>query len=201
MNQAYADLQRARERYSDTIIRAPIAGSITQVNLKEGELLSTSFASDTAITMLGDAPYRIELFIAEIDIPRVRLGQSGSILLDAFPGKPFDLVVSELDPAATLVDGVSKYRAKLDFTADTEQLRIGMTGDTEIRTDFRPDVLIIPGRAVFTNDAGKKVIRILKEDGTVEEREVMTGMEGSGGEVEALSGVKEGETIVVLVKE
>ncbi len=201
LNQAYADLQRARERYSDTIIRAPIAGSVTKVNLKEGELLSTSFASDAAITMLGDAPYRIEMFIAEIDIPRVRLGQSGSILLDAFPGNPFDLLLTELDPAATIVDGVPKYRAKLDFVNQDERIRIGMTGDAEIRTDFREDTLIIPGRAVFVNEQGERVVRVLTDEGMVEEFEVETGMEGTGGDLEVTAGLNEGQTIVVLVKE
>lgn len=199
LNQAYAQLQRAKERYADTIIVAPIDGKITKVNLKEGELLSTSFESSAAITMLGDSPYRIEMFISEIDIPKVMLTQSGSVELDAFPGQPFDLKVTELDPAATEVDGVSKYRAKLDFVVQQDQMKIGMTGDSEIFTDFREDVLRIPGRAVITQD-GNDIVRVLV-DGEIEEREVVVGMDGEGGDVEIVSGVEEGETIVVLIKD
>lgn len=199
LNQQYASLQRARERYEDTVIRAPIDGIVTKVNLKEGELLSTSFASDTAVTMLGDTPYRIEMFVSEIDVPRVRIGQSGSVLLDAFPGRPFWLTVSELDPTATEVDGVSKYRAKLDFEDETDALKIGMTGDSEIYTDFRENVIIIPGRAVSETDE-KKTVRILEKNGSVTDRTVETGMEGADGEVEVISGVSEGETVIVLEK-
>jgi len=200
LNQYVAQLQRARERFQDTIIYAPLNGTITKVNLKEGELLSTSFASDAAITMLGESPYRVEMFVAEIDIPKVQLSQSGSIELDAFPNTKFLLTVSELDPAATDRDGVSKYRAKLDFTDQGDALRIGMTGDAEIYTDFRADVVTIPGRAVMMGEDGGDVVRILKPDGTIEERDVVIGMDGAGGDVEVVRGVEKGETVVVLVK-
>lgn len=202
LNQMYAQLQRARERFQDTIILAPISGTITQVNLKEGELLSTSFASDAAITMLGDAPYRIELFVAEIDVPKVQLGQSGSITIDAFPGEEFNLVVSEVDPAATDKDGVSKYRVKMDFDEQGVLLKIGMTGDAEIYTDSREDVIIVPGRAVITGEDGEDAIRILNADGTtITERPAETGMDGEGGDVEIIKGVTEGEKVIVLIKE
>lgn len=200
LNQAYAQLQRAEERFADTIIVAPINGTITQVNLKEGELLSTSFASEGAITMLGTTPYRIEMFVSEIDIPKVAVSQTGAVSLDAFPDQDFLLNVTEVDPAATEVDGVSKYRVKLDFSNQNERLKIGMTGDAEVYTDFREDVVIVPGRAVVRNDKGQEIVRILQEDGQVEERRVEVGMDGDGGNVEVV-GVKEGEVVVVLIKD
>ncbi|MDD3896549.1 MAG: efflux RND transporter periplasmic adaptor subunit [Candidatus Peribacteraceae bacterium] len=202
LNQMYAQLQRARERYADTVIFAPISGTITKVNLKEGELLSTSFASDAAITMLGDAPYRVQVFVAEIDIPKVQVSQSGSIALDAFPGRKFDLIVSEIDPAATSVDGVSKYRVKMDFDGGQDDaLKIGMTGDAEIYTDRREDVVSVPGRAVITDANGGDIVRILTQAGAVEERPVEIGMDGQGGEVEVVRGITEGEQVIVLIKE
>jgi len=202
LNQAYAQLQRARERYQDTVIIAPIDGTITKVNLKEGELLSTSFASDAAITMLGESPYRIEIFVAEIDIPKIMLTQSGTIVPDAFPGDLFALTVSEIDPVATMRDGVPKYRVKLDFDQEFKQrLRIGMTGDTEVYTDFRGDVVTIPGRAVMTGDDGQDIVRVLQMNGIVREQEVVVGMDGQGGEVEIIEGIEEGQEVVVLVRE
>lgn len=201
LSQAYAQLQRARERYADTVITAPIDGTITKVNLKEGELLSTSFASDAAITMLGESPYRIEMYVAEIDIPKIVLAQSGTIVLDAFPGAFFGLTVSEIDPVATMRDGVPKYRVKLDFAQESGQrLRIGMTGDTEVYTDFRENVVVIPGRAVITGEEGQDVVRVLQPSGEMREQEVRVGMDGQGGEVEIIEGVREGQEVVVLVR-
>ncbi len=200
LNQAYASLQRAGEAYQNTIITAPINGVITKVNLKAGELLSTSFASDTAITMLGDSPYRVEMFISEVDVPKVQLSQTGSITLDAFPGEEFVLRVSEVEPTATQVDGVPKYRVKMDFVTQDLRLKIGMTGDTKIITAERQDVVTVPGRSILTDVAGREYVRILNKENVMEERTVVSGIDGSLGEREVLSGLEEGETVVVLVK-
>lgn len=202
LNQSYATLQRAQERYNDTIIRAPIDGLITKVNLKEGELLSTSFASESAISMLGNASYRIELYVPEIDVPNVRVGQSGSIALDAFGETVFPLILSEVEPTATIIDGVPKYRAVLDFPADVnqDQLKIGMTGDAEILTAKRMNVLQIPARAVRRNELGKEVVDVLEPMNTVNTVQVNTGLEGAGGQLEILTGLQIGQEVIILQK-
>ncbi len=200
VNQAYAELNRAKAKLEDTIIRAPIDGSITKVNLKEGEFTGGLDINEFALSMLGASPYRVEMHVAEIDIPRVKLTQTGSIDLDAFPDEEFVITVSEIDPTATDVDGVSKYRVKLDFPAQDDRLKIGMTGDAEIYTDFREDVVIIPGRAVFINDEGEDIVKLFDGD-EVEERKVKIGMEGEGGDVEVVEGVEDGETIILLIKD
>src|SRR3989344_5010656 len=96
MRQAQAEYDRERSNYEDTILYAPAAGFVTKVNIKEGELLSTAYEQNAAIAMLGESPYRIEIYASEIDIPKVMRTQTGSIELDAFPGRPFALTVAEV---------------------------------------------------------------------------------------------------------
>lgn len=199
VRQAQADLARAKADFAETVLFAPTTGSITRVNIKTGELLSTAFQQDAAITMLGDSPYHIELYASEIDIPKVQVNMEAKAELDAFPGKPFSLIVAEVDPAATDVDGVPKYRIKLDFTVPPERLKIGMTGDTDIFTGKREDVISVPARAVVENDAGEEIVRILKKKDEIEERKVITGLEGEN-DIEILEGLQEGEEVVVLIK-
>ncbi len=196
VRQAQADLARASAQYSDTLLVSPVEGIVTKVNVKAGEMRPSTMPS---ITVLGNTPYRIEMFVSEIDIPKVQLSQTGSIELDAFRGESIPLRVSEIDPGATDRDGVPKYRVKLDFTSAHEGLKIGMTGDAEIVTGVRKDVVSVPLRAVLERE-GKKIVRILGADGrTIEEREVTTGIDGANGDIE-VTGVREGETVVVLVK-
>jgi RND family efflux transporter MFP subunit len=196
VRQAQADLARAAAQFNDTILVAPVDGMVTKVNVKAGEMRPSTTPS---ITLLGNTPYRIEMFVSEIDIPKVQVSQSGSIELDAFRGFPIPLRVGEIDPGATDRDGVPKYRVKLDFVAPKEALKIGMTGDAEIITGISKDVVSVPLRAVLERE-GKKIVRILKSDGkTVEERTVTTGIDGSNGDIQ-VTGVEEGETVVVLVK-
>jgi HlyD family secretion protein len=196
VRQMRASLARASANYGNTLLTAPIAGTITKVNLKPGEATPVG----TAMEMLGESPFRIEMYVSEIDVPKVQVSQSGSIELDAYRGTHFKLRVSEIDRSATDKDGVSKYRVKLDFQYPHPELKIGMTGDAEIITGERSGVIVVPRRSVLESDEGGHYVRILKADGTVEERPVTMGMEGSTGEVEIVSGIEEGETVVVLEK-
>ncbi len=199
VRQAQAELSRAASMYNDTILTAPVDGVITKVNVKAGEMRPTTTPS---ITMLGLSPYRIEMFVSEVDIPKAMVSQSGSIKLDAYPDKRFPLRVGEIDTASTNKDGVPKYRIKLDFIQTKDNLKVGMTGDAEIVTGLRPDVISVPLRAVIEKEAGKKIVRVLAkaDDQKYEERTVTTGMEGEGGNIE-VTGVKEGETVIVLIKQ
>ncbi len=194
VRQAQAEVARAAASYSDTILTAPIDGKITKVLVKKGEFTPAG----AAMTLLGNSPYRIEMYVSEIDIPKVQLTQSGSIELDAFRGTPMKLHVSEIDPAATDRDGVPKYKIVLDFVYTHNDLKIGMTGDAQIITGTRENVITIPARAVLQDSAGRSYVRILK-DGEVEERTVTTGLDGSNGEIE-VDGVLEGEEVIVLEK-
>lgn len=198
VRQAQADLARAAAQFSDTILIAPVSGIVTKVNVKAGEMRPSSLAS---IEMLGQSPYRIEMFVSEVDITKVTLAQTGSIKLDAFRSTEFPLKVSEIDSAATDKDGVSKYRVKLDFLEPNDDLKVGMTGDGEITTGMRKDVVSVPLRSVLEDEHGLKTVRILQSDGkSFDSRTVTTGMEGIGGNVEVM-GVEEGETVVVLIKQ
>lgn len=197
VSQAQADLARAGAQLRDTVLVAPVDGLVTKVNVKAGEIRPSAEAS---VTMLGISPYRVEMFVSEVDIPKVQLGQSGSVILDAFRSTPFKLRVGEIDTAATDKDGVTKYRIKMDFVYPHNELKVGMTGDAEVTTGFRSDVVSVPLRAVIEKD-GASIVRVMKADGiNYDERTVTTGMEGEGGNVE-VTGVEEGETVIVLIKQ
>ena len=139
------------------------------------------------------------MYASEIDIPKVELQQEAEIELDAFPGKLFALTVAEVDPAATDIDGVPKYRVKLDFVETPQRIKIGMTGDTDIFTGRRDDVVFVSARAVLEAKDGSFYVRILKKNDEIEERTVEIGLEGEN-DIEILSGLTGGETVVVLIK-
>ena len=188
-------LARASADYANTILTAPINGRITKVAVKPGEFTPV----EAAVTMLGDSPFQVEMYVSEIDVPKLQTTQSGSVELDAFRGTNFQLRVSEVDTAATDRDGVPKYRVRLDFRYPHDELKIGMTGDARIVTGSVQNVVSVPLRAVLEADDGSSYVRILNEDGTIEERTVVTGLEGEGGNIE-VKGVEEGETVIVLEK-
>lgn len=198
LNQYRAALARTSADFGNTVIVAPVSGTVTKVPIKVGEFTPAG----PAISMLGEAPYRIEMYVSEIDVTKIQLNQSGSVKLDAFPGEYFTLKVSQLDDSSTDRDGVSKYRVRLDFLdqKESQRVKLGMTGDAMVITGFSEDVIYVPIRAVLEQDDGSEYVRVLMDDGTIEERDVQTGMEGEASTIEVL-GVEEGETVVVLIKE
>jgi HlyD family secretion protein len=195
LRQAQAALAQASATYNDTILRAPIDGVITHVNIKPGESLPIT----AAVTLLGHSPFRVETYVSEVDVPKLVVSQSGSIELDAFPGISYKLHVSEIDPTQTQVEGVSKYRAKLDFLYPHSEFKIGMSGDVTVITGERMNVLKVPLRAVLSKSDGSKYVRVLAGKQMIE-RPVVTGMEGQSGDVEVTQGVSDGEMVVVLTK-
>jgi multidrug efflux pump subunit AcrA (membrane-fusion protein) len=194
---AQANLARAQANYSQTVLTAPISGTVSHVNINIGE----SLPAGAAVTLLGDSPFRVEMFVSEIDVPKLMVTQSGSIELDAFRGTHMKLHLSEVDSSPTSKDGVPKYRVKLDFDNLHPELKIGMTGDAEIITGERKNVVSAPRRAILEDNDGRLYVRILNEDKTITERTVTIGMEGQTGDTEILSGLEGGENIVVLIKQ
>lgn len=195
--QMRAALASAVAVYRNMLLVAPVDGVVTKISIKQGEVPPAG----PATTMLGRSPYRIEMFVSEVDIPRVRLTQSGSIELDAFRDAPFALKVSQIDTAATNKDGVNRYRVRLDFIAPGDaQMKIGMTGDATIMTGMRANVVSVPSRAIIEDDNSAKTVRVLMDGGIVREASIETGMEGGNGDVEVVQGVESGALIIVLQK-
>jgi len=197
-NAAAASVSRAQARLEDTIIRAPADGTVTKVDFKLGEFTGDPDNISHSISMLGTSPFRVEMFLSEVDIPKIVLTQSGSIELDAFPGTHYALRVSGVEPGPTKVEGVSKYRVSLNFVHPHEEFKIGMTGDAEIVTGERKDVFLAPSRSIVQNNGSGAIIRILDGE-TVVEKTVTIGMEGDT-DTEIVSGLTEGETVIVLIK-
>lgn len=196
VSQAEATLKRAQSSYADTLLIAPANGTITQISIDPGE----SAPSGEVMRMLGTSPLRMEMFVSEIDVPKLEPAQRGSVLLDAFPRSPFELQVGSIDPASVERDGVEKFRVKLDFLNLDNAIRIGMTGDITVITGMRNDILYLPSRAVL-EDGDEMVVRVLTDDGMIIRRSVTLGMEGEGGLVEVEGEIDAGDDIVVLVRE
>ena len=101
----------------------------------------------------------------------------------------------------TNVDGIEKYRVKLDFLYLHDEFKIGMSGDVEIVTGQRTNVITVPERAVIEDEDGETIIRVILPDGEVTRQSVETGMRGGeSADIEIVKGLEEGETVILLEK-
>ena len=196
VKRAEATLNRYLSNWSKTVINAPVDGVITEINFDVGEQTSSA---KPVISMIGTSSMQIDVDVPESDITKVKMGDEVKITLDAFSSdEEFLGTITFIDPAATVIDGVTYYRVKANLNNDDERIKSGMTADLTIATESREGVLVVPSRAVIYRE-GKKYVQIVDNEELVE-KEVTTGLRGDGGLMEILSGLSEGEEVVTFIK-
>jgi RND family efflux transporter MFP subunit len=187
--QAQANLKKAQ-------IVAPVDGIISEIIPELGEQIA---AGTAVIKMVGVAEYDIEILLPEADVAKVNLGQLVTITLDAYGDDTVftGTVVSE-DPDQTVVQDAVYYKARIQLQPlEGAEFKPGMTSNVTIFTAKADQVLVIPMRAVRTDqESGVQTVRIL--DGkTPVEKTVKLGLRGDEGRVEVAEGLAEGQTVIV----
>lgn len=204
VSQAQAAYNSINNQIEDSVIKAPIDGTITKVNYEIGEQPT---AEKAVISMLGVNNFEIESLISESDIAKVNVDDEVKITLDAFgddikfPGK-----VYFIEPAETEIQDVIYYKVKIEFSSGAEEfknneagIKSGMTANAAISAMEKDNVLMMPFRAVISKNGGGKFAKILRGE-NVEEVPVKIGLLGDEGMVEVLSGVKEGDEVITFTK-
>ncbi len=198
LNSSYASLAGANALLSQTIIRAPIAGIVTKQEMSIGEIVQ---GQTIVLGIIADAEFEVETFVPEVDIAKIEVDDVAEVTLDAYGvDEYFAAQVIAIDPAETVIDGLSTYRVRLQFNEQDERIRSGMTANIDIATDRRDDVIAIPQRAIIRKDE-KKLVRVITHDEEYEEVEVEVGLRGSDGFIEIVNGLEEGKTIIVFIDE
>ena len=104
----------------------------------------------------------------------------------------------KIEPAETIIQGVVYYKVTVGFDEPDERMKSGMTANVDIITETKENVLAVPQGAVLAKD-GQKMVRIL-EGKDIKEVKVETGIRGSRGEIEILSGLKKGDRVITFIK-
>lgn len=182
-------------------IIAPFAGIVTRQDAKRG----ASVGAGTSLVSLEGGTPTVEANIPEVDVAKVKVGDAARITLDAYGSDvPFTATVVKINPAETVIEGIPTYKTTFHFNEPDTRIRSGMTADIDIQTATRPDVLMIPSRAITTDDNGK-FVRIPTQDqsgmATTTAVRVETGLRGSDGMIEILSGLSEGDTVITFMGE
>ncbi|MFC1733316.1 efflux RND transporter periplasmic adaptor subunit [candidate division KSB1 bacterium] len=195
VERAEASVRAAQAELAKTVIRAPFSGIVTRVDVEMGETVS---ANTPVVSLISPAYFEIETFVPEADIAKIKIGDSTRVTLDAYASDLFfDANVISIDPAETILEGVSTYKVVFEFIDEEGFGKSGMTANVDVLTASREDVIAIPARSIET-DGDKKFVRILTEDDIVLESFIETGLRGSDGRVEIISGVEEWDRVILF---
>jgi macrolide-specific efflux system membrane fusion protein len=195
VEQAKANLEFAKVQLDYTKITAPIAGIVASVSTQEGETVAASFAAPTFVTIIDLERLEVWAYVDETDIGRIQVGQSAIFTVDTYPDTEFDGEVTAIYPKAVIQDNVVNYVATLKITDHKDKtLRPEMTVNVTIQLEIRKDALTIPLNAI-QRERGERFVMALEGDKQVS-RKVKTGWT-SNGLIEVISGLQEGETIII----
>ena len=224
--QARAALKQAQDDLSKTTIYAPMSGTISQLNKELGEIaLGSQFQEDVILVISNLSGMEALVDVDENDIVSVTIGDLASIEVDALPDVVLRGEVTEIANTAKIsadgsTDQRTEFQVKISITEANSELRPGMTASAEIVTETREDVLAVPIQSVAVRtpdqlspkgdeegasgaasefEADKEgfvEIVWLVEDGKAVARQVETGIQ-SDTHIQILSGIEEGETVVV----
>lgn len=196
--QARAQVSTVRAQMVNNTLRAPFTGMVTNLEARVGETVGVT---DNIMRLSVGRELQIEARIPESDIAALTTGMHATMTFDAFrQDEVFDATITHIDTGATTVDAVVSYMVTLAVTQPDERLRDGMTANVDIEKSASQGVLMLSYRAL-ERDGEKYFVNVLGADNQTERREVRIGLEGDGGEVEIMSGVREGEKVTIGAKQ
>jgi HlyD family secretion protein len=202
VQQAKGALAYAETNLANTIIRAPVTGTILERAVEKGEFVTTSFVGDrgakgyvVSIADLNDL--EVELDISQGDFAKLNASQRGIITTDAFPDLKYSGHIKEISPEANRQKATVQIKVKVE--KPDEHLRPEMNASVAFLADEKPrtagsaparPVVIVPASAV--HDSAVFVVL----DGKAVRRAVKTGAT-SGQGVRIEDGLTGGEDLIV----
>jgi len=196
---ARAALEYAKIQLSYATIRAPISGVIASVSTQEGETVASGLTAPTFVTIINLDRLQVEAFVDETDIGKVKVGQKAVFTVDSYPNKDFEGIVSAIYPKAIIQENVVNYDVVVKIISPFKNLlRPDMTTSVTIYQEERFGVLMIPQK-VIEREGGNKFVLVKMPDDTLQRKTVKTGIR-SGNDIEIISGLNEGDVVVIESK-
>lgn len=192
---AKTNLSLAQLRLEQSMIIAPMAGTIANVLINSGEQASPGAP---AITLVNEDAFHIDVNVDEIDIDQIALGQKVDVTLDALQDRIVKGSIAEIAPTSASAGGVVTYLVTINIEAgEGLTLRPGMSANASIVVEEVDDVLIVPNWAVrLDRETGNAFVNRKMSNDAIEEVVIETGLRNEQFS-EVVSGLKSGDIVVV----
>ena len=194
-NVAQAAYDDAVSQLNDTVVRSPINGQVIGKPTPAGQAVAPGVSTPMILLTVADmSKMQIETQVDESDIGQMKVGQKVTFTVDAYPAKIFTGIVSNISQKANVVSNVVYYKVLVDVDAAENLLKPTMTARVSIRVAESKSSLLVPLASVKSSNGELYVI--VMRNGKEERAIVTTGIKGEA-KVEILSGLAEGDLVVV----
>lgn len=190
---AYRDLQSARKQLEWSTIIAPFDGIIADMqNLNVGQNITATSIGQA--TLINGNTFKFVANVDEIDFSNLTVGQTGEVILDAYPQEKLSGQISKIAVAATkTATGGSVIPVEISLPV-SPKIKHGLNGEVTFVIVGKTDVLIIPKAAVHKDD-GQTYVYLVKNNKLI--KTMVTIGESLGSKVEIISGIEAGNEIAL----
>ena len=174
----------------NTILRSPVSGVITARNYDQGDM----YGGSPIYVVEQITPVKLYVGISEMDYTRVKKNDTVILTADALPGKTFTGRIARIYP--TIDAATHTFTAEVNVANGDRLLRPGMYARVTVNFGSNHSIVVPDDCIVKQQGSGVRSVFVLQADNTVKESVVTLGRH-FGTEYEILSGVAEGDKVVV----
>lgn len=189
MGQASASYKQAMQALEDTIVRSPIDGFVTALNIDEGEMAS---AMQSPITISNLNKVYVKINVTENLINKIKSGDKVAANFSALNNKEFTGTISTITPIANSTTQLFDVNIQIDNKDNL--IKSGMFASVKFSTNAKNNVLIIKSEAILQKE-DKNIVYIVKDNKTVE-KQVSVGID-NGDFAEITSGLAKGDKVII----
>lgn len=174
----------------NTILRSPVSGVITARNYDQGDM----YGGSPIYVVEQITPVKLYVGISEMDYTRVKKNDTVTLTADALPGKTFTGRIARIYP--TIDAATHTFTAEVNVANSDRLLRPGMYARVTVNFGSNHSIVVPDDCVVKQQGSGVRSVFVLQADNTVKEVVVTLGRH-FGTEYEILSGIAEGDNVVV----
>ena len=186
---ARTQVSTAEQAVADTVVRAPFSGYISARPIAVGEYATSA---TPVATIVRTNPIKVQIQVAEADVPYVGIGRGVTIAVDAYKDRSFGGVVTAVNPSIDPNSRSAIIEAQIEN--NNNALRAGMFATVKITRDGGSLGVFVPREAVYDDQATQNRRVFVIVEGVAKLRTVKTGTEESGM-IQILDGVAADETV------
>jgi multidrug efflux pump subunit AcrA (membrane-fusion protein) len=179
----------AEQAVADSVVRAPFSGFISARPVAPGEYATSA---TPIATIVRTNPIKVEIQVAESDVPYIGLGRGVSIQVDAYKDRSFGGVVTAVNPSIDPASRSAIVEAQIENNDNA--LRTGMFATVKITRDGGTLGVFVPKEAVLNDQATQSQRVFVIVEGVAKLRTVQIGTEESGM-IQILNGVNADEMV------
>lgn len=200
-----ARLESAYDKRDKAIIKAPHDGTVLNLDINEGQVITgaNSFSNGTTLLQIADITrLKIEIDLNEVDINKVNLGDKATLAFDALEDETFTGTITEISPNAVSKNNARTFPITISIDDTDPRIKPGISASIDLPIAEAHQVVGVSLSAVFISDdydrkQPERMVYQVNNDGSYKQRIVTTGISDNQF-IEITSGIEAGVKLSLI---